>query len=38
MEKDIGVIKICPWGSNEWIEPTADVYLKDCKQGDINAD
>ena len=30
--------EIRSWGSDEWIEPTADVYLKDCKQGDINAD
>lgn len=22
---------ICYWGSDEWIEPTVDVYLRDCK-------
>ena len=22
---------ICHWGSDEWIEPTVDVYLRDCK-------
>ena len=23
-------IKIRLWGSNEWIEPTEDIYLRDC--------
>ena len=32
MEKDIGVTsKIRPWGSGEWIEPTVDIYERDCK-------
>lgn len=22
---------IRPWGSEEWIEPTEDIYLRDCK-------
>ena len=22
--------KICRWGSDEWLEPTVDEYLKDC--------
>ena len=21
------------WGSDEWIEPTVDVYEEDCKKG-----
>ena len=25
-------IKIRPWGSDEWIEPTVDIYLRDCKK------
>lgn len=24
-------IKICPWGSEEWVEPTVDIYERDCK-------
>lgn len=24
-------IRIRPWDSDEWVEPTYDVYLKDCK-------
>lgn len=33
MEKDIGVTdhKIRRWGSDEWIEPTLQVYWEDCK-------
>lgn len=22
---------ICPWGTDEWIEPTIDIYERDCK-------
>ena len=22
---------IRPWGSNEWIKPTVDIYERDCK-------
>ena len=25
-------LKIRRWGSDEWIEPTVDVYNKDCKK------
>ena len=24
-------VKIRPWSSNEWIEPTVDIYERDCK-------
>lgn len=24
-------MKIRPWGSEEWIEPTVDIYERDCK-------
>ena len=29
---DTGV-EIRPWGSDKWIEPTEDIYLRDCRSG-----
>lgn len=34
-DKDIAVadiIKIRPWDSEEWVEPTVDIYERDCKK------
>lgn len=31
-EEVIDVCKIRRWGSDEWIEPTVDVYEQDCKK------
>ena len=26
-------IKIRTWDSDEWVEPTVDIYERDCKKG-----
>lgn len=27
-------ILVRPWGSDEWVEPTVDIYERDCKGGE----